>query len=782
MKLRYLFGLTARLLAVVFVIASLAAILQAQTPAKVSKIEIRHVGPATASDNLIRSHIRIKIGEPFLQTSVDDDVRNLYATGFFANIQVQQQTTPEGVGLIYELQGKPLLTAIKFSGNKKYKDKKLLTKTTAKVGQPLDEKKLFMDAQEIQKMYQKAGYPRTVAKYVLSVDEQAGRGTATFEITESPKVKIEKVEFVGATEFTHKKLAKVVKTRKRWMFSWLTGSGYIKDEMLEDDKEKLAEFYRNEGYIDFELKEVKQDSTGPKSMVVRFMVTEGKKYQVGGVAFKGNTLFTTNELGSPLKMGVNKTFTPKGLSADVEAIKDIYGAKGYVDTSVLALKSPNVEKGTMDIIYQIEEGEKSYIEKIEIRGNVKTKDKVIRRELAVAPGEVFDTVRVKLSKDRLEGLNYFEKVDARPEPTDVRGRKNLVVGVDEKSTGNFMIGAGFSSVDSVVGFAEFTQGNFDLFKPPKFEGAGQKFRLRSSIGTRRQDYQISFVEPWFLERKLAFGVDLYHRRLDFVSANDLYDERRTGARLSLTRALGSDFLIGSVSYTIENVGIVNVSDAASPIIQAEAGSRVVSKVGTSLAYDTRNNATFPTKGQRTELLDELAGGPFMGDTDYYKFELRHATYFPGFWEGHVFEITGRSGAVERYGDSTRVPIFDRYFLGGLYSLRGYDYREVGPRDAFGEPIGGETYWYGSMEYSLPIIERLRFAMFYDIGKVYGSSFSFNPNTAMGESFYNDNWGVGLRLNLPIGPLRFDFGVPMHTDINNDSSGKFQFGVGYTREF
>lgn len=767
--------------ALLFFLITLSLNAQTVTGPKVLKIEIVHIGPPAASDTLIRSHIRVKEGEPLSQISIDDDIRNLYATGFFANIQVNQRVEPGGVVLIYQLQGKPLLTQIRFSGNKKFKEKKLLSKVSSKVGQPLDEKKLFTDAMEIQKMYEKSGYYGTKVKYVTSVDEQSGRGTATFEINEAPKTKIEKVEFIGAQAFDQKKLRKVLKTRKRWLFSFITGSGRLKEDVLEDDKDRLTDFYKNEGYIDFEIKDVKIDTTGPDTVVVRFYISEGKKYEVGSVGFKGNTVFQTNQIAERLQMGPGKTFSPKGLTKDVENIKDLYGAEGYVDLTVIPLKSPNIETGTMDLIYQLEEGEKSYIEKIEIRGNTKTKDKVIRRELAVAPGEVFDTVRVKRSKQRLEGLNYFEKVETRPEPTDIKNRKNLVIAVEEKNTGNFIIGAGLSSIDQVVGFVEVSQGNFDLFKPPRFEGGGQKFRLRTAIGTVRQDYQISFVEPWFLERKLALGVDLYHRRLDFVSVNELYDERRTGGRLSLTRALfGSDFWIGSVSYTLERVGIVNVSDNASQIIKDEAGYRLVSKVGTSIAYDTRNSTLFPTNGHRVEFNNEVAGGPFGGDTDYYKLELRGVKYFKGFAEGHVIELSGRIGSVDSYGSSKRVPIFDRFFLGGLYSLRGFDYRDIGPRDSTGEPLGGNTYWFSSIEYSIPVVERVRLAAFYDAGNVYRDAFSFSkePN---GEFMY-DNWGVGIRLNLPIGPLRFDFAVPIHYDSYNKSSGKFQFGVGYSREF
>ena len=764
-----------------------------QPALKVNKVEIRHVGPISVSDELIKANIRVKQGDTYSRTSIDDDVRNLYNTGYFYNIQVLEEVKGTEVSLAYVVQGKPTLMDIKFEGNDKFSVSKLKKEVKSKVGDPLDERKLFTDAQAIKTKYQKSGYQKTEVKYSLNIVEATGRGSVTFEIVESPKVRVKQIVFDGAQAFSQRKLAKTIKTRERWFMSWLTGSGVLKDDQFEEDKEKLADFYRNEGYIDFEIKDVKFDQLTPKKMAITFVLFEGKQYKVGTVDIKGNSLFTKDEIIEQLKRSRGKaavgehgleadaggTFSPKALSRNIDRLQDVYGAKGYIDAKVVAVKTPNTETGTMDLVYQIQENQKSFIEKIEIRGNAVTKDKVIRRELAVAPGEVFDMVRVKLSQKRLEGLDYFERVNAQPEPTDIPNRRNLVMSVEEKRTGNLSLGAGFSSVDSVVGFVELSQGNFDLFKAPTFTGGGQKFRLRAAVGTQRQDYQISFIEPWFLERKLALGVDLYHRELSFLS--DLYDEKRTGGRLSLTRALGSDFLIGTASYTLEDVGIKNVNPAASPTILAEAGTRLVSKMGANIAYDTRNSTFLPNGGQRTELSTEMAGGPFGGETDFYKLEAKTAWYFKGFAEGHVFELNGRVGVVEEYGDTTRVPLFDRYFLGGLYSLRGYRFRQVGPRDVQGEPIGGGTYWYSTAEYSIPIIERLRFALFYDIGMVYQDSYSFSEK-GNNTGFFNDNWGLGFRLNLPIGPLRLDYGVPIKDDGRNGGSGRFQFSVGYTRDF
>ncbi len=353
------------------------------------------------------------------------------------------------------------------------------------------------------------------------------------------------------------------------------------------------------------------------------------------------------------------------------------------------------------------------------------------------------------------------------------------------------MGAGFNSIENLVGFIELTQGNFDITKPPLFQGGGQKLRLRTQIGTRRQDYLITFIEPWLFDRKLELETSLFHREFDFLSS--LFDEVRTGARIGLRKTLfGSDFIIGGINYTIEQVGIVNVSDTASQIFKDEEGRRLVSKVGSSISYDTRAGGLLPNGGQITRLTSEVAGGPFGAETDFYKVELGSKHYFKGFAEGHILEVQGQVSVVEEYGDSDRVPLFDRSFLGGLYNLRGFRFREVGPRDLSGEPFGGRTSWFASAEYSVPIIERFRLAAFYDIGMVYQNAYSFSTDysyvDATGATIrgttgsYNDNIGIGMRLNLPIGPLRLDYGIPLTSDPEHDGGGRFNFGVGWERPF
>ncbi len=760
----------------------------------VQKILITHVGPQSVNDDYILSNIRIKPGDAYLRTAVNDSIKNLYSTGYFYNIRVGEEEQGVGdVALTFYVQAKPTITDIQFIGNEHYTRRTLLKKLSSKVGQPLDEHKLFKDKQDILKKYQRNGRQKTTVEYTTNVDEKAGRASVVFEIVEAPKIKIKDVVFENAEVFKQRKLRKTVKTRRFWFLSFVTGSGTLKDDQVVEDREKLINLYHNAGYLDFKINEITSETVSDKRMVVHFDLDEGKMYRVGQVSFEGNTLFSSDEIlrgvytEGALKrptMLSGEVFSPKGLSADVDAIQDFYGSRGYIDASIVAVKIPNVENSTMDVVYRIDEFSKSYVEKIEIRGNTKTKDKVIRRELAITPGETFDMTRVNLSKKRLEGLQYFSKVDPQPEPTDIPDQKNLILNIEEQDTANFMIGAGFSTVDNLFGYAEVSQSNFDLFKPPYFMGGGQKMRLRATLGTERQDYILSFVEPWLFGRKLTLSTDFYWRQISYYS--DEFEEEILGGKVGLTRTLWNDYWIGGLAYSLENVDIKDVTDKAPYVIRQDQGANLISKIMPSIAYDTRNSTMLPNKGQRSEFMPQIAGGPLGGDFSFYKLELRTAWYFKGFGEGDVLEVLGRVGTMDTYNDSNHVPFYEKYYLGGAYDMRGYKYRHLGPL-IDGEPVGGQTYAFGSLEYSVPIVEEyLRVAAFYDIGWVNPDAYDFDPShredPVYGKLGWADNIGLGVRLNIPmLGPLRFDYGVPINGK-NESGSGRFNFSVGYTREF
>jgi len=585
-----------------------------------------------------------------------------------------------------------------------------------------------------------------------------------------------------------------------------------------------VEFYQNDGYIDFAIQDIRFDHPTPSTMVIHIIVSEGRQYKVGSLTLRGNTLFSTNDFikGVVIDRQMMRLtnvpgaiFKPAAYDADRETILSMYGSKGYLSreqggtTRVEASRTPNTASGTMDVAFDITEGEKCYIEKIEIKGNVKTKDKVIRRELAVFPGEVYDMVRVKVSKARLENMDYFTKVDTSADPTDVPTRKNLEIGLEETSMSTASIGAGFSSVESIVGFVEVKMKNFDLFDPPTFTGAGQKLNVIASFGSLYQDYEINFLEPFLLggSERLAFGVNLFAKSVYYDSLNSMYSENFDGGTISLNKGF-TQRISGGVSYTLEAAhlgilsgfstnsstnyvssanGLTSVPSVTPPNISTniydEHGSQLINKLGLNLAYDGRSSQKDNNHGEHIQFVADIATPP--GDAEFYKLELKSSWYFPGFLPGHILEIDGRGGVVDSYGSTSHIPIYERWFLGGLYSLRGFRYRQVGPQDQFGEPLGGDTYFFGGAEYSIPLAKIVRLAWFYDIGNVYQDPFSVKL-TGRQQHFFEDDAGIGLRIILPMGggiPLRLDYGVPITHDTDTGSaSGRVQIGVGYTRDF
>ena len=785
----------ARIIAMLCVcLAAVPARAQEETGPIVREIKVEFEGPETVNRNVVISNVRTAVGSPRVRAVIEQDVRNLIGTGYFFDVRVAEEAVPDGVRVIFRVQGKATLREVVFEGSKRYKVERLRREVTQKPGDILDSYKAHQDALKIVEMYQKAGYADTKVEPKITVDRDTGKAILRYVITEGERVFLKRIVIHGnkaiptssGLAWWHKGLLQQIKTRHHWWGSWLSGTGVIKDEQLREDLEKLREIYHSKGYIDMEVRGTRTERINPKWMILHIEIYEGVQYKAGEIKIEGTKVFPVADVRKRLKMTTGQIFTPDGLSKDTKALEDFYGERGYLDTGVHCVRTPNVETGRIDLHYTIQEGELNYIELIEIRGNTKTKDKVIRRELAVAPGDVYNTVRVDRSVDRLKNLGFFSKVEPRPEPTPIPNRKNLSINLEEQRTGNITFGAGFSSIDSLVGFIEVTQGNFDLFNFPNFTGAGQKARLRVQFGLERQDYLLSFTEPWFLERQISFGFDLFHQEANYYS--DYYDESRSGGALRLGKAI-NQFLRLDLQYSIQSIS-EQIGGFVSEELRSQSGSNVRSAVQATLTYDHRDNVFLTTRGNRTEVTAELAGGPFGGDVSIYKLNAKTTWFFPVF-QGHVLQLLGAGGIVDAYGNSkvgrtveeitgtgtnvvqvNDVPLFDRYFLGGANTLRGFGYRDVGPRDLYGEPIGGNTYIHGTAEYTIPIVERIRFAVFFDIGQVERDAYSVDFSNLKSDA------GVGLRLNLPIGPLRLDYGYPIMSDALTGRSGKIQFSVGY----
>jgi outer membrane protein insertion porin family len=459
-------------------------------------------------------------------------------------------------------------------------------------------------------------------------------------------------------------------------------------------------------------------------------------------------------------------YSPKQIRDDAKKLADAYGSGGYVDLNVVPQGVP-AGPARIDVKYTIEEGTPSFVQRITIVGNTRTRDKVIRREVLIAPGDIFNSVRVETTKKRLDNLGYFSKVETFPEDTGVASRKDLIVQVEEKRTGSLNFGAGYSTVENIVGFVELTQGNFDIMNWPSFTGAGQKFRARVQFGAQRKDIVVSLTEPYFLDRRLSLGGEVYYREADFLSS--IYSQRNYGFSIDTRKPIGA-FMSASLQYRLEDSELFNVANNASNAILIEEGKVVKSQLTSSLTYDTRDNPFLSRRGQRVTLTPFVAGGFLGGDTQIYGLNLEARQYFH-LPKDTILAISGDVATVDTWGSGDRVRIFDRLFLGGSNDLRGFNFRDVSPRDINGEPLGGQSSAQLTVEYTVPIIEKARAAIFYDTGFVNEGPWDFSTSHLVSD------FGVGLRLDLPIGPIRIDYGIPLEKD-RLQGGGKFNFNVGY----
>ncbi|MEO5718904.1 MAG: outer membrane protein assembly factor BamA [Chthoniobacterales bacterium] len=733
--------------------------------APINSIEVRYVGPETISKDRIRANMRTKVGAPYSETTVEDDIRALYDTGKIQNVRIFGEPAGNGVRVQVILATRALITEIEIDGAQSFRAATLRSQIKFKVPSPADAEKLEEGRQNIVDFYQRKGFPGVDAQLQLVTDENRGTARAIYTINEGEKGAIQTIRFQGNTKFSDRVLRKQMKTKAKTLISFFDKSGRLDQSQLQQDLDSVREFYQNKGYIDITIPEVRQERT-PKGVRLVVVVNEGLQYHVGKLAFVGQDAAKEVGLRALVKMKEGAIYTPKGLKDDMKAIGDGYGAGGFVDADIRPQGLP-AGAGTVDLTYNIVEGSRSFVERVNIAGNTRTKDKVLRREISILPGDIFNTVRVETSRARLENLGYFEKVDTYPEDTGVPGRKDLLVQVQEKRTGALNFGAGFSTIESLLGFVELTQGNFDLFNYPTFTGAGQKFRARVQVGTQQQNYLISLTEPYFLDRPLSLGGDLFYREASFLSS--VYDQRNYGFAISVRKPINS-FLSASLDYRLEEIDIFNVDIFASPLIQAEAGNRLKSVVSSTVLWDTRDSVFLTRRGHRVVFTPQISGGFLGGNTQNYGFNLEGSQYFL-FPADVILTLNGEVGAIDVWGNGDRVPLFDRLFLGGANDLRGFNFRDVGPKDVNGEPLGGQTLARATVEVTVPIIPRVRGAVFYDTGFVNAGAYDF------GTSHLVSDYGFGLRLDLPIGPLKIDYGIPLQKD-GNSNGGKIQFSVGY----
>lgn len=776
---------------------------QGRNPSVV-EIEVQYAGPATVSKEKLLSNMRTRVGQPFSEQVVEEDIRNLYATGNVVNVRIFGEVVEKGVKVIVVLQSKATVSGLEIVGSKEFKASRLMEKIKTKVGDVASEAALEADRQKLLEYYRSKGFSGVDVTYSLKMNDKLGTARVSFEIKEGAKSLVKSVKFEGNKSLSTAELRKAVKTKKYIpLWSLVAKTGRAAEEQLAEDAIALRELYQNKGYSDVQVGTPRVIPRG-KAVEIVFPIVEGRKYKVGAITFRGGRLFSEAELNRSTTLRSGAVYSPAAVQADIKRLQDLYGGRGYVDFQAGVRTSPGGDHVT-DLVYTLEEGSQSTVGRVNIVGNTRTKDKVIRRELALAPGELFNTTRMEASKQILTNLNYFGKVDVYPSETTVPTERDLNVVVEEKRTGQLNFGAGFSSIDSLLGFVEVSQSNFDLANWPKFTGGGQKFRTRVQYGQLRKDVLVALTEPYFLDRKLSLSGEAFYRNASFLSPSNAYAESRLGFDMAVRKPL-TQFSFGRFGYRVERVNLNSVQDTApqDAFDLVDAGALLKSQVFAGVTYDSRDSLFLSRKGERLDFSTYLTGGPLGGNVQLGGASLEGSKYFNFKWDT-ILTLNAEVAVVDAWGDGTRgsngkdlgVPLYDRLFLGGANNLRGFRFRDVGgsgrvkarrgekwndrytPKSAedtgertVDEPVGGRSLGRFTVEYTAPVVDKVRAAIFYDAGFVNEKAFDF------GTSGYNSDFGFGLRMELPIGPIRVDYAFPSKKDPGVSSSGRFQFNMGY----
>ncbi len=734
-------------------------------------IEVDVEGTHTVAKETCVARVQTRPGMPYTESIVSEDIRRLFALGYFTDVRVNTESRPEGLRVVFQVKEKPAIQDVVFQGMRQFRRDRLRQLLEVQKSDLYDPRKVKEGVDRIKAEYGRKGYSQAEVATHAQVDEAANTVTIYVVVEEGPRMRIKEILVEGNLAFSDGKIRHLLKTNAR---RFLT-SGIYSDQVLEEDLERIKTFYRRNGYQDIAVSsQVLADPSGTW-LYVHLTLTEGLQHRMGQVGVAGTVLFPEHEVRQTLRLKPGAVYSQEGVQEDLKVIKQYYGDRGYINAQVLPETTLDQTTKRVNVTYRILENELAYVQRIDIRGNLRTKDVVVRRELRVYPGQPFNGKQIRRSIERLYNLGYFEEVNVDTEPTQQPNHEDLVVEVKEAKTGSFSFGGGFSSVDRLVGLVEVEQRNFDWRNFPTFTGAGQDLRLKAEVGTVRRYFDLSFTEPWMLGYPVSFGVDLFNRTR--LSSRDLgvgYEQQQRGAGLRLGKEF-FDAVKVDANYQFFRTEISGVSDEASADLKAEQGTNNISMIGTTVSWDTRDNRFDPTRGFFVFSSADVASSFLAGDKDFYRLQSGFSWYVPHL-DRLVMELRARTGLVDAYGTSSEVPIFERFFAGGSNTIRGFRERRVGPRDPLSnDPIGGEVMFVGTLEEVLTVVkdERdkpiLKGSLFCDVGDVWRRVDEYGESLKAGV-------GVGLRVTTPIGPVRLDVGFPMTKLEDEKRKPRLHFNV------
>ena len=712
--------------------------------------ELAVEGTKRVQDAVVLGRIKSTVGAPFNPTALSEDIRAIFGLGFFDDVQLRVEDFEGGVKVTFVVVERPFVRDVDFVGNKKLGTESLQEKITLKLGSVYNPVEVQRAVEKLKEYYEDEGY----FEVQLSPDVEKfanGDVRVTFNIIEGRRMTIDRIVVKGNTGLKEGAIKDALATQERQFFII---RGTVQRQRLEEDVERILQLYNDHGYVQARVESHDVTVDREKARVtITFVIVEGPQFRVGDVKVTGVTLFPEREISRRIKLKTGDVFSRAKLRESIKALTELYSTIGRASVDVNPRSEQVDAAATMSLAFEIAEGPEVYVERINISGNVRSQEKILRRELTLHEGELYTLQKKERSRQKLNNLGYFETVNLTTQPGSDKTKIVVNVEVTEKPTGLFSIGGGYSSVDSFIGTIDLAQRNF--------LGRGWEASVRIRAGANTQQGVISFTEPWLFDRPLSAGFDLFNTRRQYPE----YDYDSLGAALRLSHPF-AEYWRWFTGYRVSRDKIGELTETATDALRDESGTRVTSAVNGALVRDSRDNVFAPTRGGQTSVSTEFAG--LGGDSRFVK-TIGSTSYFWPVWLGHV--IGARAEAAYGFGWSDEpLPLFERFYLGGPNSVRSFKARRLSPLDEGGVRVGGTSEVLGNVEYIIPLPFNIRVAGFFDVGNAYGFGTKFDLTETREAA------GAGLRWISPFGPLRLDYGVNLDRRKGEDF-GAFHFSVG-----
>ncbi len=722
---------------------------------------IAPAGNSRIDSGAILRNISSRAGDIYEAEQLRNDVKNVFKMGYFDDVKLRVEDTAKGKAVIFDVTEKPVISNVTISGEDELKEDNIREVISVAPNTILNPQKIREAVDNIKSLYKSKGFYNTEVTTELTYPN-ADQVNIGFVIQEGEKVYIKEIRFVGNESFKASELQKVMGTKEKGWLYWFTDSGVLKRDILEQDTSRITSYYHHHGYIEATvgMPQITQDG---EWLYVTIEISEGDRYRVGNIELTGDIIGSKEELLSLLKIRSEEYLSRNILREDILRLNDFYSENGYAFAEATPTVNTKKEEKLVDISIDINKGDLVYINRITIKGNTRTRDKVIRRELLIREKGVFDSRALRRSHERLQRLDFFEDVSITPEPSPDKTKMDLLVEVKEKPTGAFSIGAGYSSVDSVMFMAEISQNNF--------LGRGQRLALSGNISGTSARYNLGFTEPHFYDSQLLLGFDLYNWQREY----DTYTRDSKGFALRFGYPVW-ELWDAAFSYGYDNTNLTDVDIwHAAPSIINSMDINITSYVTLNLGRDTRNNLFAPTKGSQNMIHTKYAGGILGGDSQFTKVDGFTSWYFPGFFiDETAFHIQFSAGQVWE-NEEGGLPDYEKFYLGGINSIRGFKTRTIAvtytdPVTGIEYDVGGEIMWFTNLEYHFPLVKAggLRGLVFYDAGNVYENEWDFSD--------IKQSVGAGIRWLSPMGPMRLEWGFVINPEDDEDKSN-WEFSMG-----